>query len=37
MSWDVYLTIDTGIEEREVIDIGNYTYNVAPMYKKAIT
>lgn len=36
MSWSVYLNINTGIEEREVVDIGNHTYNVYPMYKKAI-
>lgn len=33
MSWDTYLVIDTGGEElAEVADLGNYTYNVAPMY-----
>ena len=36
MGWSVYLNINTGIEEREVVDIGNYTYNVAPMYEKAM-
>lgn len=33
MSWDTYLVIDTGGEElAEVADLGNYTYNVSPMY-----
>ena len=36
MSWSVHLNINTGIEEREVVYIGNYTYNVAPMYAKAM-
>ncbi|MCK4328297.1 hypothetical protein KAX02_00485 [candidate division WOR-3 bacterium] len=36
MSWSVYLTINTGAEERKVVDIGNYTYNVSPMYMKAM-
>lgn len=37
MSYDVSLTIDTGGKEpREVVDCGNYTYNVAPMFAKAL-
>ena len=36
MSWDVSLMIDTGDKELvEVVDLGNYTYNVSPMYYKA--
>ena len=35
MSYDVNLMINTGIEEHEVVDCGNYTYNVSPMYYKA--
>ena len=36
MSWDILLKINTGKEDREVVDCGNYTYNVAPMYQKAM-
>ena len=35
MSYDVNLMINTGIEEHEVVDCGNYTYNVSAMYYKA--
>lgn len=36
MSWDISLTINTGIKEREIVDCGNYTYNVSDMYVKAM-
>lgn len=37
MSWDTYLAIDTGGDEPAiVVDVGNYTYNVSPMYRKAL-
>lgn len=37
MSWDISLEIDTGgVEPAEVVDIGNYTYNVMPMYAKVM-
>lgn len=35
MSYDVGLYIFTGKEEVEVIDCGNYTYNVYPMLRLA--
>jgi hypothetical protein len=35
MSYDVSLTINTGKADHEVVDCGNYTYNVSPMYRKA--
>jgi hypothetical protein len=35
MSYDIYLMINTGIEEAEVKYVGNITYNIAPMVKKA--
>ena len=35
MSYDIGLYINTGKEEHEVCDCGNYTYNVSPMYYKA--
>lgn len=37
MSYDVYLAIDTGGGEMaDVVEIGNYTSNVAPMWHKAL-
>lgn len=37
MSYDVSLEIDTGNEEwQEVVEIGNYTANVFPMWVKAL-
>jgi hypothetical protein len=36
MSWDTYLAINTGIDDIEVIDVGNYTYNVGKMYNDAL-
>ena len=36
MSWDTYLAINTGIDDIEVIDVGNYTYNVGKMYRDAL-
>jgi len=36
MSYDISLEINTGIKEAEVVNIGNMTYNVAPMYKQAL-
>ncbi len=36
MSWYAYVTIDTGGEGRAVVEeIGNCTYNLAPMFDKA--
>ncbi len=35
MSYDIYLQINTGKGERTVVEIGNYTSNIAPMYYKA--
>jgi hypothetical protein len=35
LSWDVALCIDTGNGLAEVVDIGNYTYNVSKMYSAA--
>lgn len=35
MSWDITLT-EKKLEEVEVADIGDYTYNVSKMYKKAM-
>ncbi len=32
MSYDISLMINTGLEEVEVVEVGNYTYNVSPMY-----
>jgi len=33
MSWDTCISIDTGGDEMALVeDVGNYTYNVAPMY-----
>lgn len=32
MSYDISLVIDTGKEEREVVEIGNYTYNCSKMF-----
>jgi len=36
VSYDIWLSIDTGIEERSVVDVGNYTSNVAGMWTKAL-
>ena len=36
MSYDITLMINTGFEDREVLEIGNMTYNVAPMYMLAM-
>lgn len=36
MGYDVSFTISTGIYETEVMDLGNYTYNVSPMYVDAL-
>ncbi len=36
MSWDVSLVINTGVEDVEVKAVGNYTYNVSPMYMDAM-
>lgn len=37
MSYDVSLVIDTGgSEPAEVVDVGNMTSNVAPMWRKAL-
>jgi len=36
MSYDIGLYINTGIEETEVMDIGNYTYNCSGMFRKAL-
>ena len=36
MSYDIDLVIDTGVEERTVVTVGNYTSNVAGMWKKAL-
>lgn len=35
MSYDISLT-QIVTEEKEVADIGNYTYNISPMYQKAM-
>ncbi len=37
MSYDVSMVIDTGgLKPAEVCDCGNYTYNVSPMFYKAL-
>ena len=36
MSWDIDLEIDTGNGYTEVVNVGNYTWNVSPMYKEAL-
>lgn len=37
MSYDIYLEIDTGAEDlTTVVDIGNYTSNVSPMWTRAL-
>jgi hypothetical protein len=36
MSWDVDIQINTGRKMYTVEDVGNYTYNVSPMYKTAM-
>ena len=37
MSYDIWLEIDTGTGEmHEVVEIGNMTSNVAPMWRKAM-
>ena len=36
MSYDISLEINTGFEDREVLEIGNITYNITPMYTKAM-
>lgn len=35
MSWDVYISIDTGSDEYATIWSGNHTWNIAPMFYKA--
>lgn len=35
MSYDIYLTINTGKEEVAIIDVGNYTSNIYGMYYEA--
>lgn len=37
MSWDVWLAIDTGLEEASVTEDHNYTWNVSRMYDKAFS
>lgn len=38
MSYDGWLVIDTGGPEMaEVVELGNYTSNVAPMWRKALS
>lgn len=32
MSYDISLTINTGVEEKDVVEIGNYTSNIGKMY-----
>lgn len=36
MSYDVSLVINTGKQMHEVVEVGNYTYNVGPMFYKAL-
>lgn len=36
MSYDVYLRINTGIDDTTVVDCGNYTGNIWEMYENAI-
>lgn len=36
MSYDVHMEINTGLRMATVEDVGNYTANVSPMYRKAI-
>lgn len=36
MGYSVYLTINTGIEDVDVVDVGDYTYNVGDMFQKAL-
>lgn len=37
MSYDIYLEIDTGAEDlTTVVDVGNYTSNVSPMWRRAL-
>ena len=37
MSYDIYLDIDTGAgEPQTVVEIGNYTSNVSPMWREAL-
>ena len=35
MSYDISLYINTGIEERKVVEVGNYTYNCCGMFTDA--
>lgn len=35
MSYDISLYINTGLEDKEVVEIGNYTYNCANMFRVA--
>ena len=37
MSHDAWLTVNTGTVEVQVAEIGNYTRNVSPMWRKAMT
>lgn len=37
MSYDIYLEVDTGAEDlTPVVEIGNYTSNVSPMWAQAL-
>lgn len=36
MSWDIDLVINTGIKDKMVENVGNYTWNVSPMYTEAL-
>lgn len=36
MSWDIYITKIIDGKEVELAECGNYTYNVTPMYMKAM-
>ena len=36
MSYDISLEINTGFEDREVVDVGNITYNITPMFVKSM-
>jgi len=35
MSYDVSLMMNTGAGLKEIVDCGNYTYNVSPMFRDA--
>lgn len=36
MSYDIYVAVETGAGEWMEEYVGNYTYNVGPMFKKAL-